>query len=126
MASKKKEYQLGYNSDRESFSSTSSLDTLNAKMKTEGLGTMGPIVAGQNSSKYQSSALVYLAVLCAHMSSVSMGCTFGWSAPALESMENWKESPYRPESGTSQGNWIASILTLGALVGAMFCGNYLI
>ncbi|KAJ6224153.1 hypothetical protein RDWZM_002698 [Blomia tropicalis] len=69
---------------------------------------------------YHSSYLVYVAVLCAQMSSITMGCTFGWSSPALEDMDNWSESKFRPSG--NQVNWIASTLLLGALFGAMVCG----
>ena len=74
------------------------------------------------SLNYRSNWLVYVAVLCAQMSAVAMGCTFGWSSPALEDMHNWSGTKFKPE-GKSQKNWIASILTLGAFIGAMFCGE---
>lgn len=124
-------YQLKYNSaenrDSDSFSSSSSLDSLHEKMDYNGAahGESADPSALPSSGKYRSNAFVYLAVFCAHMSSISMGATFGWSSPALENMNEWKETPFKPEKG--QENWIASVLTIGALIGAMFVGKvYLI
>lgn len=73
---------------------------------------------------YKASYLVYVAVLCAQMSSIGMGSTYGWSAPALEELYNnyWPDSPFKP-SDSAKG-WIASILTVGALFGGMICGMF--
>lgn len=121
-------YKLKYSSadsrDSDSFSSSSSLDSLHEKMDyIDGAAKAESANPREISSsgKYRSNAFVYLAVLCAHMSSISMGCTFGWSAPALENMNEWKDTPFKPEKG--QDNWIASVLTIGALIGAMFVGE---
>ncbi|XP_017486798.1 PREDICTED: facilitated trehalose transporter Tret1-like [Rhagoletis zephyria] len=35
-------------------------------------------------------------------------------------MHEWKDSPFKPKEG--EDNWIASVLTIGALIGAMFVG----
>lgn len=100
---------------RASFSSTmsSSLDSLDTLEAGEARG----------SGNYRPSRWVYFACLAAQMSAFSMGTSFGWSAPATEemSMDNTKiYSPYHGES--SKLNFIASFVTLGAFIGAFFCG----
>lgn len=81
--------------------------------------TNRPLFASSG-EQFKSSWTVYLAVFCGQMSAVSMGATFGWSAPAVEDMKNWNQSPLKPNE--TEKNWIASVLTLGALFGAIFCG----
>lgn len=73
------------------------------------------------SGHFRPSIWVFVAVLAAQMSSLSMGAGFGWSAPATEEMSNKSlPSPYHGED--TEINFVASTITLGAFIGAFFCG----
>ncbi|OTF80047.1 hypothetical protein BLA29_005003, partial [Euroglyphus maynei] len=80
-------------------------------------------------SRYQSSWLVYGAAFSAHMASITLGSTYGWSAPAMEEMnENFTDSnqwktPFIPSD--TEKRLISSILTIGAMFGGLLCGLFI-
>ena len=68
------------------------------------------------------SNLVYLATLSAFMGAISMGAVVGWSAPAFDDMAREDSVPQLKENDPVK-SWIASCISLGALVGALIGGK---
>ncbi|CAG2179426.1 unnamed protein product, partial [Oppiella nova] len=67
------------------------------------------------------SAMLYMACLAAQMGSVILGCTLGWSGPALADMARSDSKPRLTDSAhdTNIKTWIGSSMTLGALFGGI-------
>ncbi|XP_018327911.1 facilitated trehalose transporter Tret1-like [Agrilus planipennis] len=74
-----------------------------------------------NSNEIPDSAFrQYLAAVLATLGALAMGTTLSWTSPALPLLQD----PASPLPVTNeQGSWIASLLTLGAFMGAIPAGE---
>lgn len=71
----------------------------------------------RNSRLFPGRSKMFLAAFAAYMGSIAMGAVLGYSSPALHDME---KDPNHPND--SQGAWIGSIMTVGALFGGVLAG----
>uniref|UniRef100_A0A8D8WUQ2 Facilitated trehalose transporter Tret1 n=1 Tax=Cacopsylla melanoneura TaxID=428564 RepID=A0A8D8WUQ2_9HEMI len=67
----------------------------------------------------------YLASLLACLLSMATGCVAGWSAPAIPYLQNNVVGALRVDTPItdSEASWIASIITIGAILGAVPAGQ---
>lgn len=66
---------------------------------------------------------VILAVICADLSNFALGTCVGWTSPTLPKLKhNTTENPLPEAITLSQEGWISSLVTIGALVVALFAG----
>ncbi|XP_055850759.1 facilitated trehalose transporter Tret1-like [Episyrphus balteatus] len=66
---------------------------------------------------------VYLATICANLSSFAIGTCLGWTSPILPKLiNNTEDSPLDFKINSEQEAWISSLIALGALVTPFVAG----
>ncbi|GJQ71381.1 hypothetical protein Trydic_g11109 [Trypoxylus dichotomus] len=70
------------------------------------------------------NVFLYFAAVIVHITSVIVGIIFTWSTPVTPKLENVVDNPLGFQLSVDQSSWVASLASLGAVVGP-FLGGYL-
>ncbi|KAK9739174.1 Major Facilitator Superfamily [Popillia japonica] len=71
-----------------------------------------------------TNVFLYFVAVTVHLTSATAGIAFCWSSPVSPKLENLDDNPLGVALSVDESSWLASLTSLGAVVGP-FAGGYL-